>query len=149
MVCGKQSTGSIITLVERKSRLLLSAKLPVRKASLVADKLTSLLGTLPKTWRRTLALDNGKEFAAFKTLEQRTSIRVFFADPYAAYQRGSNENTNGLLRQYIPKGFDMAKLTPQKLAKAVRSLNHRPRKCLGYKTPFEVSSQSLNGAVGS
>jgi transposase, IS30 family len=71
------------------------------------------------------------------------------ADPYSAWQRGSNENANGLLRQYIPKGSDMTKLTQAKLAQALQNLNHRPRKCLGYRTPCEVFSAKLTGAIGT
>ena len=115
----------------------------------MAKSLTRLISPLPKGLRRTLTLDNGKEFAAFKSLEAATGIAVYFADPYSAWQRGSNDNANGLLRQYIPKGCDMTKVTPARLALAVRNLNHRPRKCLGYRTPHEVISAKLAGAIGT
>ena len=104
---------------------------------------------LPKCWRRTLTLDNGKEFAAFKQVEQATGLRVFFADPYSAWQRGANENTNGLLRRYFPKGTDFSQISDDELAFVVHALNNRPRKCLGYRTPYEVVHKALTGALGS
>jgi len=100
--------------------------------------------SLPKRWRRTLTLDNGKEFAAFRQVEQATGLRVFFADPYCAWQRGVNENTNGLLRRYYPKGTDFSQVADDELTFVVHALNNRPRKCLGYRTPFEVVQRALN-----
>jgi transposase, IS30 family len=97
--------------------------------------------------RKTLTVDNGKEFAQFKLIQQRTGFSVFFADPYSAWQRGSNENTNGLLRQYFPKGADLRTLTKKRLASALERLNHRPRKCLGYRTPHEVLNNAIRGAL--
>jgi len=149
IVAGKQSSGRVMTLVDRKSRYLAASKLSSGKAPSVARTIARLLRPLPKRLRRTLTLDNGKEFAAFKSLEAQTGIKVYFADPYSAWQRGSNENTNGLLRQYIPKGCDMKAVSPHRLAQAVQNLNHRPRKCLGYKTPQEVMSARLSGAFGT
>lgn len=149
VVSGKRGSGGVVTLVERKSRYLSAAKLESGKAPAVANSLVRLLAPLPAALRRTLTLDNGKEFAAFKTVETETGVCVYFADPYSAWQRGSNENANGLLRQYIPKGSDMTKLTQAKLAQTLQNLNHRPRKCLGYRTPYEVFSAKLNGAIGT
>jgi IS30 family transposase len=105
------------------------------------------LKRVPRAFRKTLTVDNGKEFAAFKTIEQRTGVTVYFADPYSAWQRGSNENTNGLLRQYFPKGADLRTLTKKRLASALERLNHRPRKCLGYRTPHEVLDNAIRGAL--
>ena len=98
------------------------------------------------TLRRRIT-DNGKEFAAFKLIERKTGLAVFFADPYAAWQRGANENANGLLRQYFPKGSDLSSLTTAKLESALKKLNHRPRKCLGYRSPHEVFFTALRGAL--
>ena len=102
---------------------------------------------IPIKLRKTLTVDNGKEFAAFKKLERKTGFDVYFADPYSSWQRGTNENTNGLLRQYFPKGCDLSRVTDQMLAEAVRKLNHRPRKCLGYRTPHEVFNSARSGAL--
>jgi len=95
----------------------------------------------------TLTIDNGKEFSDFKTLEKQTGLNVYFADPYASWQRGCNENTNGLLRQFFPKGCDFRNITDKDVAKAVRNLNNRPRKILNYQTPKEVFTSAQGGAL--
>jgi IS30 family transposase len=146
---GKRTRMCLLTQVERKSRYLIAAKVPDRRAHSVAQCKIAQFSALPKHWRRTLTLDNGKEFAAFKQVEQATGLRVFFADPYCAWQRGANENTNGLLRRYFPKGTDFSQVADDQLAIVVHALNNRPRKCLNYRTPFEVVHNSLNGALGS
>jgi len=99
--------------------------------------------------RKTLTLDNGKEFSWFKKLEEKTGLTIYFADPHAAWQRGLNENTNGLLRQYFPKGMNFRKIIDKVLALAVKKINHRPRKCLDYQKPHEVYYQALRGAVAT
>jgi len=103
--------------------------------------------SLTAATRKTLTLDNGKEFARFKQIEQATRLSIYFADPYAAWQRGANENVNGLLRQYFPKGADLSNVTGQSLALIVNKLNHRPRKCLNFLTPHEVFSAAKRGAL--
>ena len=119
-----------------------------KHADPAAAALAALLAVLPQAWRRTLTLDNGKEFARFKTVEEATGISVYFADPYAAWQRGANENSNGLLRQYLPKGIDMSKISDATLANAIDRINNRPRKCLGYRTPSEILQAKIGGALG-
>jgi IS30 family transposase len=146
LVEGKRGTGRILTLVERKSRYLVATKPDTGKAVAVAEALSRSLVALPEQLRRTLTLDNGKEFAAFKSVEHRTGISVYFADPYCSWQRGTNENTNGLIRQFIPKGCDMTKVSKQTVENAVDALNHRPRKILGFKTPHEVITAKFPGA---
>ena len=146
---GKKGSGGVATHVERKSRYLITAKLPNKQAETMANQTSIAFRRIPICLRHTLTVDNGKEFAAFKQMEQRTGLKIYFADPYSAWQRGTNENTNGLLRQYYPKGYDFTKLTEEALAKAVRKLNHRPRKCLGYRTPHEVLFASEGGALGT
>jgi len=101
----------------------------------------------PRRNRQTLTLDNGSEFANFKDLEKKARLSIYFADPYAAWQRGANENTNGLLRQYFPKGTNFRNIDEDSVAKAVKRLNHRPRKCLGYRTPHEVFWDFSRGAL--
>jgi IS30 family transposase len=144
---GKKSTGYMATHVERKSRYLIAAKLLDKKAESLTLKSIKAFWRIPKKMRKTLTLDNGKEFARFKELENKTGLTVYFADPYSAWQRGTNENTNGLLRQYFPKGTDFRKTTEEDLAIAVKKLNHRPRKCLGYQSPHEVFWSTRNGAL--
>lgn len=144
---GKQASCAIATHVERKSRYLVATLLENRKASTMTERSIKAFRHIPVRFRETLTVDNGKEFADFKKLERKTGFDVYFADPYSAWQRGTNENTNGLLRQYFPKGCDLSKVTDQMLAEAVRKLNHRPRKCLGYRTPHEVLRSAIRGAL--
>ncbi len=146
---GKRSTGYFVTHVERKSRYLIAAKLIDKKAEPLTAKSIKAFWRIPKRMRKTLTLDNGKEFARFKELEDKTGLTVYFADPYSAWQRGTNENTNGLLRQYFPKGADFKNVTEENLAFAVKKLNHRPRKCLGYQSPHEVFWKTQHGALAS
>ena len=145
---GGKGGGVIATLVERKSRYLLARGLASKHAEPAAAALAELLAVLPQAWRRTLTLDNGKEFSRFKTIEEATGISVYFADPYAAWQRGANENSNGLLRQYLPMGIDMSSISDTTLADAIDRINNRPRKCLGYKTPSEILQAKIGGALG-
>lgn len=146
---GKKSTGIIATHVERKSRYLVAAKLADKKAASLTMQSSRAFWRIPKKMRQTLTVDNGKEFSRFKELQIKTGLTVYFADPYAAWQRGTNENTNGLLRQYFPKGTDFTKVTQRKLALVVKKLNHRPRKCLSYQSPHEVFWQASSGALAT
>lgn len=145
---GAKGSGHITTHVERKSRYLVSAKLANKTATATADAINSAFRRVPRGLRHTLTLDNGKEFARFREIEKNTGLAVYFADPYSAWQRGTNENTNGLLRRYFPKGSDFRNITDEVLASVVKKLNHRPRKCLGYRTPHEVFQEARRGAVG-
>ncbi len=124
-------------------------KLVDRKAESFNNSAIPAYRGLPKDLRRTLTVDNGKEFSKFKELEEQTGLVVYFAEPYAAWQRGTNENTNGLLRFYFPKGTDFRRLSEKALARAVHKLNNRPRKCLGYQTPQEVFDKALSGALAN
>lgn len=144
---GAKGTGGVATHVERKSRYLLAVKLNDKKAATMTEQSTRSFWRVPKRLRKTLTVDNGKEFSRFKELEENTGLKVFFADPYAAWQRGTNENTNGLLRFYFPKGTDFQKTSEEELAIVVKKLNHRPRKCLNYLTPHEVFCQARRGAL--
>lgn len=147
LVLGRRGSGAIATHVERKSRYLLVSRLVDKKAETFNAAALLTYQSLPEALRQTLTLDNGKEFSRFKELEESTGIKVYFADAYAAWQRGTNENTNGLLRYYFPKGTDFRRISETKLAKTVAKLNNRPRKCLGYRTPHEVFSEACNGAL--
>jgi IS30 family transposase len=144
---GARGKGGIASLVERKCRYLVAAPLPDKSAPTMAAEASRALKRVPRKFCRTLTVDNGKEFAAFKIIEQRTGVSVYFADPYSAWQRGSNENTNGLLRQYVPKGADLSNLSRTTLASAVKRLNHRPRKCLNYQSPYEALTAAIHGAL--
>ena len=145
---GAKGSGHITTHVERKSRYLIAAKLTNKTATVTATSVIAAYRCIPKVMRQTLTLDNGKEFARFKEIQKGTGLTIYFADPYAAWQRGTNENTNGLLRRYFPKGSDFRNVTQESLALIVKKLNHRPRKCLDYQTPHEVFMDAKRGALG-
>lgn len=149
LVLGARGSGAIATYVERKSRYLMAVLLPDRRAESFTAASIPLYQALPLQLRRTLTLDNGKEFSLFKKLEQQTGLKAYFSTPYAAWQRGTNENTNGLLRFYFPKGTRFGRLTEKSLAWAVARINNRPRKCLSYQTPQEVFDQARSGALAN
>jgi IS30 family transposase len=144
---GHRHKGRLVTHVERKSRYLLACKINDGKASSFNKASLTLFQPLPKKCLKTLTLDNGSENTNFKQLEKALSINVYFAKPYASWERGTNENTNGLIRRYFPKGTDFLQLPSKELEKVVNLLNHRPRKCLKYKTPFEVFNSITGGAL--
>ena len=142
-VIGAAHKQAIVTLVERKSGFAVLAKVSRKSASLVSLAIESKLQPL-RPCVKTLTVDNGKEFAAHQAIEQALGIQTYFADPYCSWQRGSNENFNGLLRQYIPKKRSLETVTEEELAMIQDRLNHRPRKRLGFKTPHEVFYASFN-----
>ncbi|UCF17173.1 MAG: IS30 family transposase [Phycisphaerales bacterium] len=137
-VVGKGRKGYLLTCVDRASRYLIARKVKTCASEPVAERLEQTIGKLPASKRHSLTLDNGREFARPVELERRLCLKIFFAHPYHAWERGTNENTNGLLRQYLPKDSDLSVLSPIQLRSFVLALNHRPRKCLGYQSPFEV-----------
>jgi IS30 family transposase len=136
-VLGQKNSYALVTLVERKSRFTLVQKIKRRTAAATKAAIVNLLRPYP---RRTLTItcDNGKEFAAHQELAAALDTEVYFAHPYASWERGTNENTNGLLRQYFPKGSDFSKITPEQVQLAQQRLNTRPRKCLAVRTPEMV-----------
>lgn len=134
---GKGSQGGLLTLVERKSRYTLVRHLVSRHGRVVSRQVGVALRAF-KDRVKTITYDNGREFSEHKRMEASLDARVFFAHPYSSWERGTSENTNGLLRQYFPKKRSLAKVTRQEIARATDRLNHRPRKCLGYRTPYEV-----------
>lgn len=144
---GAKGKGALATHVERKSRYLIAAKLSDKKAATMNNQSILAFQKVPKRLRQTLTLDNGKEFSQFKELETKTGLKVYFADPYAAWQRGTNENTNGLLRFYFPKGTDFLNIPEEELKLTVDKINHRPRKCLNYQTPHDVFFKKSRGAL--
>jgi len=136
-VVGKNHQGALVTLVDRKSKLTLIGKVNRYTADSVEETIISLMELLPRR-NYTLTVDNGKEFASHEAVADALRIRVYFADPYSAWQRGLNENTNGLIRQYVPKGSEVRTLTDEQILHIMDRLNNRPRKSLGYLTPNEV-----------
>ena len=140
-IVGRGRVGGLLSLVERKSGFTLLARVPDRRAKTVRCAAQERLATLPDTLLRTMTFDNGKEFAEHERLSETTGLDIYFAQPYAAWQRGTNENTNGLVRQYVPKGTDLKATSHRAVAAIESSLNDRPRKRLGYRTPREVLNQ--------
>lgn len=136
-VMGKDRHQCILTLVERSTGQARMAKLPNRTASLTIGALSSIIRSQPNMFK-TITFDNGTEFHSYKLLEDRFPITCYFANPHHPWERGSNENFNGLLRQYAPKGSSLNSLSPQKLSAICFRLNTRPRKRLGFKSPQEV-----------
>jgi transposase, IS30 family len=136
-VIGKAHKGVLVTLVERKSRYTLARQLDSRHSAGVTAAVIALLRT-HKAQCHTLTFDNGKEFADHAFIAKCLSAEVYFAHPYCSWERGLNENHNGLLRQYFPKATNFLKVGQHEVDEAVYLLNHRPRKCLGYRTPHEV-----------
>jgi IS30 family transposase len=136
-VFGKGHRRCLLSMNERRSRLTLLAKLPRICARALARASIRLLRKLKRTVH-SLTADNGREFAAHKLIAQVLKTKFYFAHAYCAWERGTNENSNGLLRQYVPKGADLAAVRSATLRFIMNRLNHRPRKCLGWRNPYEV-----------
>ena len=128
-------TSQIATLVERHSRFVLLLRIPARDTTTVVSALTRRVQRLPAALKQSLTWDRGKEMAQHKQFTVATDVQVYFCDPRSPWQRGSNENTNGLLRQYFPKGMDLTHLTQRQLDAVALKLNTRPRETLGWQTP--------------
>ena len=133
----------IATLVERQSRYVMLAKVASKDTETVVDALIKHAQRLPHELYQSLTWDRGKEMADHKRFTVATDIKVYFCDPQSPWQRGSNENTNGLLRQYLPKGLDLSAYSQAELNAIARRLNERPRKTLNYETPAERFNQSV------
>ena len=138
-ILGKPGGSCIVTLVDRTTRYLLAGKACKKASGPVANKMVELLSGLPEGWLKGITPDRGKEFSLHTYVtNQLDGIQFYFPAPHAPWARGTNENTNGLLREYIPKKADINSYTDEEVAKDVMILNMRPRKCLGYKSPFEA-----------
>ena len=136
LLCGSKNS-YIVTLVERHTRYVMLAKIPSRDTQTVVNALIKQAKKLPDDLYQSLTWDRGKELTDHKRFTMATDIQVYFCDPQSPWQRGSNENTNRLLRQYFPKGTDLSVHSQARLNYVARELNERPRKTLGFKTPKE------------
>lgn len=144
---GHKQSG-LVTLVERRSGYLLAARLPTISAELTKAAMIRLLK--PRRGAvKTITLDNGSEFASHKAVAKAVAAATYFCDPYCSWQRGTNENTNGLIRQYFPKGTDFRQVTDSEVRRVVEKLNDRPRKRLGYRTPAQVFLGEYSGALNT
>ena len=142
LILGQGGRSAVGTLVERRTRLVLLLHLEHgRSADSVEAAMRKTIATLPEELRRSITWDQGAEMSNHLKFTTATGIPIYFCDPHAPWQRGSNENTNGLLRQYLPKGTDLSRHSARELIDIQRSLNSRPRKTLGYLTPSEKYAQ--------
>ncbi|MCI6668746.1 IS30 family transposase [Romboutsia timonensis] len=133
-----KSKACLSTFVERKSRYLIAQVMDNRKSATFNLHCFKAFESISNELIKTFTVDRGKEFAGYNEIEKILNINVYFADPYASWKRGTNENTNGLLREFYPKRFDFSTITQNELDVVVNTINNRHRKCLGYKTPEEV-----------
>jgi transposase, IS30 family len=143
LIIGAEHHQAIVSLVERFTRYAILIKIGSKQAAEVTPAIINALRKFSSILH-TLTLDNGKEFIHHQTIEKALGITVYFAKPYASYQRGLNENTNGLVRQPFPKGKSFDIITKKEVKKFEKLLNNRPRKCLGFLTPYEVLSQAID-----
>lgn len=136
-IVGKNHKGAIVTLDDRKSKLRLAAPLQGKKAKYVKDAMITMFSPIKK-FVKTVTFDNGKEFTLHEDIAKEIGCDTYFAKPYHSWERGQNENANGLLRQYFPKTMELVDVTMKQVIEAIDKLNSRPRKCLNFKTPYEV-----------
>jgi len=142
LLCGSNNS-QIATLVERQTRLVMLVRVPSKDTKTVVNALIKQAHKLPRELYKSLTWDRGKEMADHQRFSLDTDIKVYFCDPQSPWQRGSNENTNGLLRQYFPKGMDLSNVHQNRLNAVARRLNERPRKTLEYRTPAERFAQCV------
>ncbi len=135
---GAANRSAVGTLIERTSRYVVLARMAGTDAEAALDGFSRKLRRIPASLRKTLTYDQGKEMARHEELARRVHIQVYFADPHSPWQRPSNENANGLIREYLPKGMDLSQVTQAQLDAIAARLNGRPRKVLGFQTPAEV-----------
>ena len=140
-VRGKHDQYGVVTLVERKSQYVILRKVESRTAKATREEIEAAFQGLEKMVH-SITFDNGLEFAEHERMEEALNAKIYFADPYCAWQRGLNEQVNGLLRQYFPKGQSLKDITNEELVRVMNLLNHRPRKKLGFRTPHDVLNKS-------
>ena len=143
LVLGGDMSSCLVTLVERRSRFLLMSRLLVHDADTVEERLVRMVESLPDELKRTLTWDQGSEMAAVAEFELATPFKVYFCDPHSPWERPSNENTNGLIREFFPKGTRFSEVSDEEVAHAQWLLNNRPRKALGWKFPSEAMQEVL------
>ena len=144
LIKGAGNRSSVGTLVERATWFVVLAKMDDAGTVSVVDSFAAVLNRQPAAMRKTMTYDQGREMHGHKILTKRTGVQIYFADPLSPWQRGSNENTNGLLRQYMPKGSDLSVYSQDELDEIALSLNTRPRQTLGFRTPLAVYTEHIN-----
>ena len=138
-----KSKACFVTMAERKTRYYIAVKVENRTAEAVKSIVIKTLKSFPQGTIKTITTDNGKEFAKWQEIENELKVDMYFADPYCAWQKGTNENLNGLLREFYPKGRNLARVSAKTLALNVAKINNRPKKVLNFHTPAELFEQEL------
>ena len=144
LIVGKNNRSALGTLVERTTRTTILIPVKSKSATDVAKAFAREVKKLPKQMRLTMTYNQGREMASHKLFTKITGVKVYFANPRSPWERGTNENTNGLIRQYFPKGTDFTKVSRYEVKRAQHQLNGRPRKTLDYQTPYEVFDKLIN-----
>ena len=147
LILGSDHKSCLITLVERTTRFVLVRRLEMHPTLLVTSELADMIGEVPRALKRTITWDQGMEMASHARFVEKTGVRVYFCDPHSPWQRGTNENTSGLIRDYFPKGTDFTKVTDEEVREMQDQLNGRPRETLGWKVPAEAFSELLTEAA--
>lgn len=143
LIIGSDMKSCLVTLVERSTRLALVRRLEMHQSSLVTQELADMVRDIPRTLMRTITWDQGMEMAKHASFTEETGVKVYFCDPHSPWQRGTNENTNGLIRDYFPKSTNFSKVTDEEVREMQDQLNGRPRQTLGWKKPAEVYAELL------
>ena len=143
LMIGKNHKSAIGTIVERKSRYTIIVKLKSKKSDEVAKMFSKKLNQLQQIFKKTMTYDNGIEMEKHQEITQKTGMKIYFAHPYSSWERGTNENTNGLIRRYLPKGTNFNEIDEKELMIIQQKLNNRPRKIIGFKTPKEIMESEL------
>ena len=139
-----KTTACFITVIERKTRYYIAVKSPDRKAETVAALVIKTLSALPKGAVKTITTDNGNEFALWENMERALDCEIYFTDTYCSWQKGSNENANGLLREFYPKGRNLSHVNSKTLEKNLAFINARPKKVLSYLSPQDLFNSFLS-----
>lgn len=147
LIIGGDLKSCLVTLVERTTRFVLVRRLKMHPTDLVTRELADMVRDIPDALVRTITWDQGMEMARHAAFTEETGVKVYFCDPHSPWQRGTNENTNGLIRDYFPKGTDFSKVTDEKVREMQDQLNGRPRQTLGWKKPAEAYAELLDGAA--
>ena len=143
LMIGIGQKSGLATLVDRKTRYVYIRKIPDRKSKTVTQIFAQIFNNQPKYLSRTMTYDNGMEMANHKWLSDETGIDIYFAHPYSSWERGTNENTNGLIRRFLPKGTDFRDVSDKRIQEIQDNLNNRPRKVLGFRTPNEMRNLEI------
>lgn len=147
LINGLHGTGNLVTIAERMTRFTFFAYVASKDCCAVSEAILQLLGSLPPGLLKTLTFDNGKEFAKFHVLVERLGLKVYFAKPYHSWERGTNENRNGIVRKVLPKGTPFDNLTREQMERIDHMLNDRPMKCLNWRTPREAFERLVKQAL--